>query len=72
MRGAESRYQIFSGSDSNQARIDAISSFFDGWRGAAPAVYVSFVMIEVIVAPLPGTMLYLPGGMVFGVFWVAC
>ncbi|MFY8058276.1 MAG: hypothetical protein ACOVRM_11075, partial [Planctomycetaceae bacterium] len=32
----------------------------------APAAYVLFVTAEVIVAPLPGLLLYIPGGLLFG------
>ncbi len=31
-----------------------------------PIVYVAAVIVEVVVAPLPGTLLYAPGGAVFG------
>ena len=32
----------------------------------APLAYVGCVMLEVLVAPIPGIMLYAPGGVVFG------
>jgi uncharacterized membrane protein YdjX (TVP38/TMEM64 family) len=35
----------------------------------APVVYVAAVVIEVMVAPIPGLLLYLPGGALFGGFW---
>lgn len=35
----------------------------------APAVYVLAVAIEVIVAPVPGILLYAPGGAIFGGWW---
>jgi uncharacterized membrane protein YdjX (TVP38/TMEM64 family) len=34
----------------------------------APVAYLSMVTIEVVVAPIPGLMLYAPGGVVFGVW----
>jgi uncharacterized membrane protein YdjX (TVP38/TMEM64 family) len=34
----------------------------------APLVYVAAVTIEVLVAPLPGALLYAPGGAIFGGF----
>ncbi|MBW3542974.1 MAG: VTT domain-containing protein [Planctomycetes bacterium] len=40
---------------------------FDG--PAAPLVYVVLVTIEVVIAPLPGALLYAPGGAIFGGFW---
>ena len=36
---------------------------------AAPLAYFGFVTMEVVVAPIPGTMLYAPGGVLFGGFW---
>ena len=35
----------------------------------APLVYVAAVTIEVVVAPIPGTLLYAPGGAIFGGWW---
>jgi uncharacterized membrane protein YdjX (TVP38/TMEM64 family) len=34
----------------------------------APLVYLAMVTIEVVVAPIPGLMLYAPGGIIFGVW----
>jgi uncharacterized membrane protein YdjX (TVP38/TMEM64 family) len=31
-----------------------------------PAAYVAAVVVEVLVAPIPGTLLYAPGGAIFG------
>jgi uncharacterized membrane protein YdjX (TVP38/TMEM64 family) len=35
----------------------------------APLVYVAAVTIEVVLAPIPGTLLYAPGGAIFGGWW---
>jgi len=35
----------------------------------APFVYTLAVVVEVIVAPIPGALLYAPGGAIFGAFW---
>jgi uncharacterized membrane protein YdjX (TVP38/TMEM64 family) len=35
----------------------------------APIVYTLAVVVEVIVAPIPGALLYAPGGAIFGAFW---
>ncbi len=43
-----------------------LPEFFESCGPFAPAAYVVFVTIEVIVAPIPGLMLYAPGGLVFG------
>ena len=50
-------------------RIELIREYFLSWGAAAPLVYVLVVIIEVIVAPIPGLMLYAPGGVVFGGFY---
>lgn len=50
-------------------KLAALRAFFLDLGMAAPAAYVAFVTVEVVVAPLPGAMLYAPGGIVFGGFW---
>jgi uncharacterized membrane protein YdjX (TVP38/TMEM64 family) len=35
----------------------------------APVAYTLAVIVEVIVAPIPGALLYAPGGAIFGAFW---
>ncbi len=49
-------------------KVAAIQEYFDSFGIIAPLVYVGIVTIEVVVAPIPGLMLYAPGGMVFGGF----
>ena len=49
-------------------KIDRLQQFFDACGPLAPIVYVAFVTVEVVVAPIPGLMLYAPGGVVFGGF----
>jgi len=51
--------------DSAQA-LDALRAALDRWGRLAPAVYVAAVVIEVLVAPIPGTLLYAPAGALFG------
>jgi uncharacterized membrane protein YdjX (TVP38/TMEM64 family) len=51
--------------DSGQA-LDALRAALDRWGRLAPAVYVAAVVIEVLVAPIPGTLLYAPAGALFG------
>ena len=50
-------------------KVTAIQEYFDSFGVIAPLVYMGIVTIEVVVAPIPGLMLYAPGGMVFGGFW---
>jgi uncharacterized membrane protein YdjX (TVP38/TMEM64 family) len=49
-------------------KVERLQQFFEACGPLAPIVYVAFVTIEVVVAPIPGLMLYAPGGVVFGGF----
>ena len=53
--------------DSSQT-LDALRAALDRWGRLAPAVYVAAVVVEVLVAPIPGTLLYAPAGALFGGF----
>jgi uncharacterized membrane protein YdjX (TVP38/TMEM64 family) len=55
--------------ESADEKVAALRAFFDRFGLAAPLAYVGFVTLEVVIAPLPGTMLYAPGGVIFGGFW---
>ena len=59
---------LLSGDYSAAERVELVRKFFEGWGALAPIVYVGVVVVEVVVAPLPGIMLYAPGGMIFGGF----
>lgn len=61
-------YVLLRSGDSAEAKVAALRAFFDGFGAAAPLAYVGFVTLEVVVAPIPGTMLYAPGGVLFGGF----
>jgi uncharacterized membrane protein YdjX (TVP38/TMEM64 family) len=50
-------------------KINRLREFFAGFGAAAPLVYFLLVTAEVVVAPIPGLMLYAPGGVIFGAFW---
>ncbi len=50
-------------------KMDAVRASFEAWGALAPLAYILFVTAEVVVAPLPGLMLYAPGGIIFGGFW---
>jgi uncharacterized membrane protein YdjX (TVP38/TMEM64 family) len=47
-------------------KIERLREFFAGYGSFAPLVYFLFVTVEVVVAPIPGLMLYAPGGLIFG------
>ena len=49
-------------------KVERLQQFFEACGPLAPIVYVAFVIVEVVVAPIPGLMLYAPGGVVFGGF----
>ena len=52
-----------------EAKLGALRLSFEAWGPLAPLAYILFVVVEVVVAPIPGTILYLPGGVIFGGFW---
>src|SRR4029078_4425984 len=62
-------YAVFSGDLSAAEKIKRLQDFFQSLGVAAPLAYVGLVAGEVILAPLPGAMLYAPGGIIFGGFW---
>jgi uncharacterized membrane protein YdjX (TVP38/TMEM64 family) len=49
-----------------QSRLDALRAYILGWGALAPVVYICAVIVEVLVAPVPGPLLYAPGGAIFG------
>jgi uncharacterized membrane protein YdjX (TVP38/TMEM64 family) len=61
-------FVVLSPSVDGAEKVTYIREYFNSWGSAAPLVYTAIVVIEVIVAPLPGTMLYVPGGLIFGWF----
>ena len=50
-------------------KIELLREFFDNLGAWAPLTYVALVTVEVVVAPIPGTILYAPAGVIFGGFW---
>lgn len=59
-------YQLLRPDTAASERIAALQQYFDELGMWAPLVYVLFVVVEVVIAPLPGLLLYAPGGMIFG------
>jgi len=47
-------------------KLERLRLYFLAYGNLAPVVYVAFVIVEVVVAPIPGLMLYAPGGIIFG------
>jgi uncharacterized membrane protein YdjX (TVP38/TMEM64 family) len=52
----------------NEATLESLRQMLARWGPLAPAVYVTAVVVEVLVAPIPGTLLYAPAGALFGGF----
>jgi uncharacterized membrane protein YdjX (TVP38/TMEM64 family) len=48
--------------------LDRLRAAVASWGPLAPAVYTLVVVMEVVVAPIPGALLYAPGGAIFGGF----
>jgi uncharacterized membrane protein YdjX (TVP38/TMEM64 family) len=51
---------------SPEERLSEIREYLHGWGIVAPIAYMFIVAAEVVVAPIPGILLYLPGGAIFG------
>ncbi len=60
---------LFSTELDSEAKVAAVRGVFLAWGPLAPLAYVLVCTVEVVVAPIPGTILYLPGGVIFGGFW---
>ena len=58
-------YLLFTPADGT-TRLETLRSFVLGFGVLAPVVYVGIVLVEVLVAPFPGALLYAPGGAIFG------
>jgi uncharacterized membrane protein YdjX (TVP38/TMEM64 family) len=58
--------ELVSSDVSSTDRLAQLRQFFQRMDAWAPLAYVVFVTIEVIIAPIPGLMLYAPGGLIFG------
>jgi len=57
---------LFGGNIDAAARIGLLKEYIESFGAFAPLVYFAFVTVEVVVAPIPGLMLYAPGGIIFG------
>jgi uncharacterized membrane protein YdjX (TVP38/TMEM64 family) len=60
-------HRLFSPADGT-TRLETLRAFVLGWGALAPLVYTAIVVVEVLVAPFPGALLYAPGGALFGGF----
>lgn len=48
--------------------MDRLRALIESAGAFGPLIYVAAVTVEVVVAPIPGTLLYAPGGALFGGF----
>ncbi|APZ96350.1 TVP38/TMEM64 family protein [Fuerstiella marisgermanici] len=57
---------VLSPETTSEEKLQRLQQFFDDFGVWSPLVYVMFVTVEVVIAPIPGLMLYAPGGILFG------
>ena len=62
-------YLLVSGTPGEATWLERVRGTVHGWGRLAPVLFTLAVVIEVIVAPIPGALLYAPGGAIFGAFW---
>jgi uncharacterized membrane protein YdjX (TVP38/TMEM64 family) len=67
-RGGGFVYALFHATGPNTDALAVLRRYLAGWGPLAPFAYFLLVVVEVLVAPLPGTLLYAPGGALFGGF----
>jgi uncharacterized membrane protein YdjX (TVP38/TMEM64 family) len=61
-------YVLVTGTPDQGPWLERVRDAVSGWGRLAPLVYTLVVVVEVVVAPIPGALLYAPGGAVFGGF----
>lgn len=59
-------WTLFNSEQSPAAKLEDVIEYFQAFGAWAPVVYVGCVVLEVLIAPIPGVILYAPGGAVFG------
>jgi uncharacterized membrane protein YdjX (TVP38/TMEM64 family) len=61
--------EVVAGPAHEDTWLEHVRTAVRSWGRLAPIVYTLAVVVEVIVAPIPGALLYAPGGAIFGAFW---
>ena len=61
-------YVLVAGTPDQGPWLERVRAAAAEWGRLAPLVYVLVVIVEVVVAPIPGALLYAPGGAIFGGF----
>ncbi len=59
-------YMLVAEAPPGASRLEALRAYILSWGALAPIVYVAAVIVEVLVAPVPGPLLYAPAGAIFG------
>jgi uncharacterized membrane protein YdjX (TVP38/TMEM64 family) len=59
-------YLLVAGTSEHPAWVQSFRDLVAEWGRLAPIVYTLVVVVEVVVAPIPGPMLYAPAGALFG------
>ena len=59
---------LLTASPEGQGMLEALRAYVQGWGVLAPLIYVAIVTVEVLIAPIPGLLLYAPAGAIFGGF----
>jgi uncharacterized membrane protein YdjX (TVP38/TMEM64 family) len=59
---------LVAGDSSQGPWLERVRDVVLGWGSLAPVVYTAIVVVEVVVAPIPGPLLYAPAGAIFGAF----
>jgi uncharacterized membrane protein YdjX (TVP38/TMEM64 family) len=62
-------YLLVNGASGDTTWLDRVRATVAGWGRMAPVLFTLAVVVEVVVAPIPGALLYAPGGAIFGAFW---
>jgi uncharacterized membrane protein YdjX (TVP38/TMEM64 family) len=57
---------LFTAATDAERSLAVLRGYLERAGPLAPLVYVVAVVLEVVIAPLPGTLLYAPGGAIFG------
>jgi uncharacterized membrane protein YdjX (TVP38/TMEM64 family) len=61
-------FLLISGNTEQAVWLQRVREHVTSWGRLAPIVYVLVVVVEVVVAPIPGPLLYAPAGAIFGGF----
>ena len=57
---------LLSAPPEGQGLLETLRAYVHSWGVLAPLVYVAIVTVEVLIAPIPGLLLYAPAGAIFG------